>query len=152
MKYYLLILLLLFSNLILADSIIIQTAGGVIEIDLADIYNITFSQEVTAQELQNIFSKIPFSLLSNSPNPFNPSTKITFSLNSQTPEHTLLTIYNLKGQRIKILAQNEFAKGFHSIIWNGDDENNNPISSGIYLYKLNINGKTESVNKCLLLK
>jgi hypothetical protein len=84
------------------------------------------------------------------PNPFNPTTSIMFSI--QNDSKVELAIYNLKGQRIKILAQNEFAKGFHSIIWNGDDEKNNPISSGIYLYKLNINGKTESVNKCLLLK
>ncbi|MBT5419555.1 MAG: T9SS type A sorting domain-containing protein, partial [Candidatus Cloacimonetes bacterium] len=84
------------------------------------------------------------------PNPFNPTTSIMFSI--QNDSKVELAIYNLKGQRIKILAQNEFAKGLHSIIWNGDDENNNPISSGIYLYKLNINGKTESVNKCLLLK
>jgi hypothetical protein len=151
MKYYLLILLLLFSNLILADSIIIQTAGGVIEIDLADIANITFSEEVTAQELQNIFSKIPFSLLSNSPNPFNPSTKITFSLNSQTPEHTLLTIYNLKGQKVKQLVNATLPSGTHSYIWDGKDEGNKQVASGVYFYKLQINGQ-QKTKKMLLLK
>jgi len=88
--------------------------------------------------------------LTNFPNPFNPSTTIEFSiLNSSKVK---LMIYNIKGQKIKTLANNEFNKGVYSIIWNGDDESSNPVSSGIYCYKLNINGKTEAVKKCLLLK
>jgi hypothetical protein len=50
------------------------------------------------------------------------------------------------------LFNTELEKGNHSIIWNGVDEFNNPVSSGIYYYKLDINGKTEAVKKCLLLK
>ena len=63
-----------------------------------------------------------------------------------------LSIFNIKGQKIKTLTNNEFTKGSHSIIWNGDDEFNNPVSSGIYYYKLNVDDKTEAVKKCLLLK
>ncbi|MCK4653794.1 MAG: SBBP repeat-containing protein [Candidatus Cloacimonetes bacterium] len=88
--------------------------------------------------------------LSNYPNPFNPSTTIEFLI--QNDSNVDLTIYNIKGQKINTLAHNEFTKGSHSIIWNGDDENNNSVSSGVYLYKLNVNGKTEAVMKCLLLK
>jgi len=89
-------------------------------------------------------------VLSNYPNPFNPSTTIEFSI--QNNSKIELTIYNIKGQKIKTLADNEFAYGFHSIIWNGYDDNNNPVSSGIYYYKLCVNGTTEAVKKCLLLK
>jgi hypothetical protein len=39
-----------------------------------------------------------------------------------------------------------------SVTWNGTDKNNKPVSSGIYFYKLKVNGKTEAVKKCLLLK
>jgi len=63
-----------------------------------------------------------------------------------------ISIFNIKGQKIKTLAHNEFTKGSHSIIWNGDDELGKPVSSGIYYYQLNVNGKTEAVKKCLLLK
>ena len=42
--------------------------------------------------------------------------------------------------------------GKHSVIWNGENELGKPISSGIYYYKLIVNGKTEVVKKCLLLK
>ena len=88
--------------------------------------------------------------LNNYPNPFNPTTTIEFSI--QNDSNVELTIHNIKGQNIKIIANNEFNKGNHSIIWNGDDENGETVGSGVYLYKLNVNGNTEAVRKCLLLK
>ena len=91
-----------------------------------------------------------YSNLSNYPNPFNPATMIEFSLRNNS--NIELLIFNIKGQKIKTLAHNEFTKGSHSIIWNGDDETGKPVSSGLYLYKLNVDGKTKVVKKCLLLK
>jgi len=91
-----------------------------------------------------------FFKISNYPNPFNPSTTIKYSI--QNDSNVKLTIFNVKGQKIKTLVQNEFPKGNHSVIWNGNDELGKPVSSGVYYYQLNINGRTEFVNKCLLLK
>ena len=88
--------------------------------------------------------------LDNHPNPFNPSTTIEFSI--QNDSNVELSIFNIKGQIIKTLAKTEFIKGSHSVIWNGTDDNNKPVSSGVYFYKLNVSGKTEAVKKCLLLK
>lgn len=88
--------------------------------------------------------------LSNYPNPFNPSTTIQFSI--QNDSNVKLSIYNIKGQKIKILAQNKFLKGSYSLVWNGDDENGQTVGSGVYLYKLYINGKIGAMKKCLLLK
>ncbi len=90
------------------------------------------------------------SKLKNYPNPFNPSTTIEFSINNDS--RIELSVYNIKGQKVKTLANNEFERGNHSIIWNGDDESNKFVSSGLYYYKLTVNGKTRAVNKCLLLK
>ena len=89
-------------------------------------------------------------LYQNHPNPFNPSTTIEFSL--QNDSKVELTIYNIEGQKIKTLAQNKFTNGSHSITWDGDSKSGKTVSSGIYYYKLNVNGKTEAVKKCLLLK
>ena len=88
--------------------------------------------------------------LSNYPNPFNPTTTIQFSI----PENSdiELVVYNVKGQKIKTLADKQFTKGTHSVIWDGIDENNSPLSSGLYLYILNIDGNREAINRCLLLK
>lgn len=89
-------------------------------------------------------------VISNHPNPFNPSTTINFSINNNSEIE--LSIYNINGQKIKTVTQNDFSKGIYSVIWNGDDESNKPVSSGIYFCKLNVNGKTIAVRKCLLLK
>ena len=88
--------------------------------------------------------------LNNYPNPFNPSTTIEFSIQNDTKIN--LSIFNIKGQKIKTLVQNEFAKGNHSIIWNGEDEFGKSVSSGIYYYKLIENDKIKAMKKCLLLK
>ena len=87
--------------------------------------------------------------LSNYPNPFNPSTTISFNLTTEITEDTELVIYNLKGQKIKQLSA---ISGRQSVIWDGTDENNQPVSSGIYLYQLKVDGTSIAGNKCLLLK
>ena len=88
--------------------------------------------------------------LSNYPNPFNPTTTISFSISNDS--NVELSIFNIKGQKTKALTNNEFTKGSHSVIWNGNDASGKKVGSGVYLYKLNVNDKTELVKKCLLLK
>jgi len=110
-----------------------------------------YSLNFTTSNDDNIINDNPNAYkITNFPNPFNPSTTIEFSI--QDDSSIDLSIFNIKGQIIKTLTQNEFTKGSYSIIWNGEDESNNPVSTGIYFYKLNVNGKTEAVKKCLLLK
>jgi Secretion system C-terminal sorting domain len=86
------------------------------------------------------------------PNPFNPTTTISFTLNSVFPENNKLIIYNLKGQQIKtypvILSEIE---GKGEVTWNGTDQNNQPVSSGIYFAKLKA-GKEILTKKLMLLK
>ncbi|MDA3812760.1 MAG: T9SS type A sorting domain-containing protein [Candidatus Cloacimonetes bacterium] len=84
------------------------------------------------------------------PNPFNPETTISFSIPEDS--NVELTIFNIRGQMVKTLVNSNLDKGNHSIIWNGDNESIEPVSSGVYFYKLIVNGKSESVKKCLLLK
>ena len=96
-------------------------------------------------------------ILSNYPNPFNPNTTISFELNTENTEDTELIIYNLKGQKVKTFDLESpspfFADGVgYSITWDGTDDNNQPVSSGIYFYQLNINDKIVASKKCLLLK
>ena len=88
--------------------------------------------------------------ISNSPNPFNPTTTISFSL--QNNSNIKLTIFNIKGQKIKTLKNEQYSKGNHSVVWNGEDDSGKSVGSGVYFYKLNVNGKSKLVKKCLLLK
>jgi hypothetical protein len=93
-------------------------------------------------------------LFGNFPNPFHPSTTISFSLTAENAKNAEIVIYNLKGQKVKTLIA--FLNGGlgtrDSVTWDGTDENNKAVGSGIYFYELNVNGKTEAVNKCLLMK
>ena len=72
--------------------------------------------------------------LNNYPNPFNPSTTISFSIHEAG--RTELIIYNTKGQRVKRLVSENLTAGEHSVIWNGKDDNDKIVSSGIYFCKL----------------
>ncbi len=96
-----------------------------------------------------INAPVIFALDQNHPNPFNPTTRISFSLPSQC--RTILNIYNLKGQLVKTLLNQDLDKGNHSINWNGTDIKGMNVGSGVYYYKLQWN-KKELTRKMILLK
>ncbi len=95
-------------------------------------------------------------LIGNYPNPFNPETTISFSLTTESTENAEINIYNIKGQKVKMipidLSGVEGEVQSYSVTWNGKDENNQSVASGIYFYQLNINDKVIASKKCLLLK
>ena len=89
--------------------------------------------------------------LQNYPNPFNPSTTISFEFSNeqnQQNEQTKLEIYNLRGQKIR---QYSIFNNQSSIIWDGKDENNNLVTSGIYFYRIKF-ANSVKMNKMILLK
>ncbi|MDP8201052.1 MAG: right-handed parallel beta-helix repeat-containing protein [Candidatus Tenebribacter burtonii] len=89
------------------------------------------------------------SLNQNYPNPFNPSTTIAYSiLNDGMIE---LKVYNIKGQLVKTLVMGEQQTGSYEVVWNGKDNNEKNISSGVYFYKLSTKDKT-IMKKMLILK
>ena len=92
-----------------------------------------------------------FILSQNYPNPFNPQTEINYSL--PVAGAVRLTIYNLLGQRVATIV-NEFQQaGNYRASWNGNNEFGKLLSSGVYLYNLNVdNGKFSETKKMLLLK
>jgi hypothetical protein len=92
---------------------------------------------------------IPFvtSLGNNYPNPFNPSTTISYSLGEQG--NVKLNIYNIKGQLVKTLVSEVKEAGRYKVIWNGDDNNLGKVSSGVYFYRMET--KTGCVVKKMLL-
>ena len=114
----------------------------------SDFWLIRLDQEISIADNAIVESLILN--LSNYPNPFNPTTTISFSIPEES--NVKLSIYNIKGQKIKSLLNDQITSGEHSIVWNGEDDSGKKVSSGVYLYKLNVNGKTEAVRKCLLLK
>ena len=86
-------------------------------------------------------------LYSAYPNPFNPTTTIKFNVKEN--DKATLIIANIKGQIVK--SYPAYNTGEHTIIWNGDDNRGNKVSSGFYFYKLK-SETTQQIRKMLLLK
>ncbi len=75
-----------------------------------------------------------FELLQNYPNPFNPVTTIRYQIPKR--DHVILTIYNMMGQKIATLVDQDQGPGYYTVEWNGRDESNRETSTGIYIYQL----------------
>ena len=86
-------------------------------------------------------------LYPNYPNPFNPATRITYDVPQET--HIRLTVYDLLGSEVSTLVNKIEQPGFKTIIWNGRDHSGRPLSSGIYISRLET--KTFSFSKKMLL-
>jgi outer membrane protein assembly factor BamB len=105
---------------------------------------------IGTSNLLNKTSLLPdkYELKQNYPNPFNPGTAIQFSLKEKSI--TELKIFNSLGQLIKTLVKSELTAGAYSIYWNGKDERNTDVSSGIYFCYLQVNNYTFSSKMVLL--
>ncbi len=105
----------------------------------------------TGDHIQNDIPPVnKYVLHQNYPNPFNPVTTISFSISDNSKVE--ICIYNIRGQKVKTLTNDEFAEGQHQVIWNSRDNNSKSTASGVYFYKLKVNGKDKAVKKMLLLK
>jgi hypothetical protein len=90
-----------------------------------------------------------FSLSQNYPNPFNPVTNVEFSV-SRTA-HVKLDIFNIVGQKVRTLVDEEMEAGKYVVDWDGKDENGHWVSSGIYFYRMQANDFSD-MKKMLLVK
>ena len=90
-----------------------------------------------------------FTLNQNYPNPFNNKTSIHYYL--PVDGNVIVRIYNLSGILVNTLVNTDQIFGYHTVTWDGMDFNNNPVSSGIYMYNLSAGGKILT-SKCVLLK
>jgi hypothetical protein len=75
-----------------------------------------------------------FRLGQNFPNPFNPSTQIRYDL--PVPSHVKLTVYNVLGQEVVVLANATLGPGSHSTEWNGTNREGNPAGGGVYFLRM----------------
>ena len=80
-----------------------------------------------------------FQLFQNYPNPFKSNTEISFYISEK--QSVLLEIFNIQGQKVKTLLQQKLAEGRYSIIWNGNNRNNDVVPEGVYIYRLKSGSK-----------
>jgi hypothetical protein len=113
-------------------------------------YQVEIRQPITAVDEHSLGNGPgQFRLYPNFPNPFNPSTTIRFDL----PRAALvrLSIYNLMGQEIAVLVNENRMRGSHEVLWDGRDDRHAQVPSGVYLYRLEA-ASCRATGKLLLLK
>ncbi|MDZ7346757.1 MAG: carboxypeptidase regulatory-like domain-containing protein, partial [candidate division KSB1 bacterium] len=89
-----------------------------------------------------------FQLLGNYPNPFNPETVIVFKVPNRS--QVLLSVYNLSGKKVATLMNRPLEAGRYEIKWDGRDETGKPVSSGVYIYSLQVDGLVKSGKMVLI--
>jgi len=93
-----------------------------------------------------------FALAQNSPNPFNPSTTISYSVpEGRSQVRVSLEIYDLRGRRVRSLVDEARDAGVYTVFWDGLDEQGGRVSSGVYFYRMRA-GDFVQTRKMVLLK
>ena len=103
-------------------------------LDAISVIDTSWEPDETAIDVGEEIQRPHCFLYQNHPNPFNSSTQIQFSLSEESPIN--LSLYNIQGQLVKKLVDEHTAAGFYSVLWNGENEAGNQVSSGIYIYRL----------------
>lgn len=115
--------------------------------ELKSVLNEPFDPMTTIDDFVPLPSR--FQVRQNYPNPFNPTTRIEFSL----PERARVTVnvYNILGQKVRQLVDRTLPGGEHFTTWDGTDQNNQRVASGLYFYRVRAGDSVDS-KKMILLK
>ena len=126
-----------------------------LEPDSSEIYYIEGSPTAVTEPQQREHVAY-FALFQNYPNPFNTTTLIPFTVNStrltvNSPIPTTLRIYNIKGQVVRTLVNEEKRPGEYQVVWDGKNDSGKGVSSGVYFCKLKV-GDFSETRKIVLIK
>ncbi len=114
-----------------------------------DIIMSKWTWNVDVPNISSTYFLNDFALRHNFPNPFNMTTTILFDVPKTT--HITIKIYNLLGREVKTLVDRTYQPGSHTIFWNGSDDNEMPVTSGVYFAHMRSQDFL-TVKKMLLLK
>ena len=128
---------------------IVPEDGVLFEIDSEEGFSIEDIEVYNSSHRINSTVVDHFALMDSYPNPFNPSTTISFELNVNSNVH--LSIYNIMGQRVSTLVDEYKENGIYNIQWNGVNDSGKEMASGIYKVKL-VTDSGILTNKITLLK
>jgi len=128
----------------LDGSITFQSNGGELVIDLIGV-----AAGSGVEEAEYVMPT-QFALGQNFPNPFNSSTMIPYALPHAAP--VKIAIYNTYGRLVRSIDMGEQPAGWHRTFWAGDDNHGNSVASGIYFYRLLMDGRSLDLRKMLYMK
>ena len=110
---------------------------------------LTFTTIFLVSDKEKSFLPKKFSLHQNYPNPFNPVTKLRYDLPQDS--YVDITIYDMLGNLVNNLVKNNQSSGYKSVQWNATNNQGEPVSAGVYLYKIQA-GNFVDTKKMILLK
>jgi hypothetical protein len=104
----------------------------------------------TASDAHDDHSAVPlaFALKQNEPNPFNPTTTISFALPDKA--QVKLIVYNVLGQHVRTLMDQHLPAGQHEVIFDGRDDSGHELATGIYLYRISTDKNTQTKKMALI--
>jgi hypothetical protein len=117
-----------------------------------DIYIGNITIERSTADIGNEVAITRTGLYANYPNPFNPTTTISFNVSGDSTQSPVtIDIYNIRGQHVRSLVNSVYAAGEHNVVWNGTDDSGREVGSGIYFYRMRTNDFSET-RKMILMK
>jgi hypothetical protein len=133
------------------DLFLIRSSTEITASDLDIIVRGHDNSEIQVSLNESVGTVVPriFELKANHPNPFNPMTKISFSL--PEPQDVLLKVYGVDGRCVATLVNETRSEGLHEVLWTGRDDTGQTVSSGTYFYQIEA-GPYSQVRKMSLLK
>jgi hypothetical protein len=108
------------------EALVVLTGGGTAPLTLPLTLQVRASDPTEPA--------LAFGLVKNAPNPFNPSTTITFRLSAAGPAR--IDVYNAAGRRVMRLMEEQMTAGEHQVSWLGVDEEGRAVASGVYYARL----------------
>jgi len=137
-----------------ADTITVNWPSGIVDtfyaVNADEFYTaIEGNNLVGMKEARQVAHPKTFSLSQNYPNPFNPFTRISYSLPKDC--EVRLNIYNVLGQRVRVLVNESKKAGYYYAIWDGKDEGGRQVGSGIYFFRMEA-GDFKSTKKMVLIR
>jgi pyrrolidone-carboxylate peptidase len=118
-----------------------------VNIDTTYVFDSVFVVADSSKRVDVVFKKIVgtkaksmdnFKLVQNYPNPFSENTTIGFYL--KTPSQVKITVFDISGRPVKVLANKAYTAGVHSVVWNGNTDKGSALKPGMYIYQMMSNG------------
>jgi len=128
------------------DAFILFTQGPFLENGAIFVDDVAFAEDVSSG-VGDTPSAPGVELYQNVPNPFNPTTRISFDLTRR--ENVDISVYDVKGHLVNTLFKGRLGVGPHSVTWDGTAANGASVSSGVYLYVLR--ASTETIARRMVL-
>lgn len=120
--------------------------GSTATFSVDDIQRLEFDNITSIKDVKQLLES--FKVFQNYPNPFNPSTTITYQIPNTS--NVILRIYDINGQLVKELLNETLAEGEYHVTWNGKNEKNMIVGSGVYIYTVSADKQIVSKQMILL--